>query len=48
MIKAVKVQSLRRNITVKANAELTLLSSTLSADQTVCVNSNIEDISNSI
>ena len=32
------------NIIVKANAELTLLSSTLSTNQTVCVNSNIADI----
>ena len=31
-------------ITVKANAELTLLSSTNTIDQTVCVNSNISDI----
>ena len=31
-------------ITVKANAELTLLSSTNTVDQTVCVNSNISDI----
>ncbi|MGB1941221.1 MAG: hypothetical protein ACPHOD_01045, partial [Flavobacteriaceae bacterium] len=31
-------------ITLKANAELTLLSSTNTVDQTVCVNSNISDI----
>jgi hypothetical protein len=31
-------------ITLKANAELTLLSSTKTVDQTVCVNSNISDI----